>query len=331
MSPTMFAARVGCALVACLLPCHVGYAAQRTDYPSRPIRLLVPSPPGASNDSVARLVSNGLSRAFDKPVVVDNRPGAGGLIATELVAHAPPDGHTILFVYAAFTTAPYLKPKLPYDSVKDFAPITEIATQPLMLLVNASVPANSVKELIALCKAKPGAMTAGYTQVGSATHLATEIFKFKTDLVKSLVSVSYKGGAAVQVALLSGEIQTAFSTATAVIPQLKGGKLKVLATSAPRRLPYLPDVQTFDEAGIPGIDVSVWQGLLAPAGTPRAIVARLYSETAKMLKDNDTRQKLALLGSDPVGSTPEEFKAKIQRELQEFGKIIKTLGLQPGG
>ena len=180
-----------------------------------------------------------------------------------------------------------------------------------------------------MSRSKPGALTAGYTQIGSATHLATEIFKVRTDTVKSLVSVSYKGGAAVQVALLSGEIQVAFATATAAIPHLKGGKVKVLATSAPKRLPYLPEVQTFGEAGVTGIDVAVWQGLLAPARTPRAIVDRLYSETAKLLKDPDTRQKLTLLGSDAVGSTPDEFKAKIQRELEEFGKVIKMLGLQP--
>jgi tripartite-type tricarboxylate transporter receptor subunit TctC len=329
MLPIRSAALAGFAAAAALLPSQPAHAAQRADYPLRPIRLLVPSAPGASNDSVARLVANGLTLVFDKPVVVDNRPGAGGIIASELVAHAQPDGHTILFVYATFTTAPFLQPKLPYDPVKDFAPITEIANQPLMLVVNSSVPASSVKELIALCKAKPGTLTSGYTQIGSATHLATEIFKHRTDIAKSLVSVSYKGGAAVQVALLSGEIQVAFATATPTIPQLKSGKLKVLATSAPARLPYLPEVQTFSEAGVNGIDVSVWQGLLAPAATPRAIVERLYAETAKLLKENDTRQKLTLLGSDPVASTPEQFKAKIQRELREFGKIIKALGLRP--
>ena len=314
------------ALAAGLSIAQIAHAAE---YPTRPVRLLVPSAPGASNDSIARLVANGLTGPLGKPIVVDNRPGAGGIIAADLVAHAPADGHTLLFVYATFTTAPFLQQKLPYDSVKDFSPITEIATQPLLLMVNAAVPVASVKELIALAKAKPGALTSGYTQVGSATHLTTEIFKFKTDTVKSLVSVSYKGGAAVQVALLAGEVQVAFATATAAMPHLKSGKVKVLATSAPKRLPYLPEVQTFGEAGVTGIDVGVWQGLLAPAKTPRAIVDRLYAETAKLLKDADTRQKLTLLGSDPVGSTPEEFRAKIQRELQEFGKVIKTLGLQP--
>ena len=314
--------------VALLIWIPLCEAAQQIEYPTRPIRLLVPSAPGASNDGIARVVSNGLSRSFDKPVVVDNRPGAGGIIASDVVARAAADGHTLLFGYATFTTTPFLQPKLPYDSVKDFAPITEIANQPLLLVVNPSVPVNTVKDLIALCKAKPASLTAGYTQVGSATHLATEIFKYKTDLTKSLLSVSYKGGAAAQIALLSGEIQVAFSTTTAAMPQVKTGKVRVIATSAPKRLSYLPEVQTFGEAGIAGFEMGAWQGLLAPAGTPRAIIDRLHSEIVKMLAETETRQRLAALGSDPVGSSPEEFRAKIQRELQEFGKIIRILGLK---
>lgn len=293
----------------------------------RPIRLLVPSAPGASNDSIARLVANGLRRGLDTPFVIDNRPGAGGIIAGELVARAPADGHTLLFAYATFTTAPFLQ-KLPYDAQKDFAPITELATQPLLLMVNGAVPVNSVKELIALAKSKPGGLTAGYTQVGSATHLATEIFKSRADIVKDLVAVSYKGGAAVQIALMSGEIQTAFSTATAAIPQLKTGKMKVLAVSSPQRLPYLPDAPTFEEANMRGFDMGVWQGLLAPAATPPAVVNRIYTEVAKLLKEEDTKQRLAALGSDPVGSSPQEFRAKIARELQQFGQIIKALGMK---
>jgi tripartite-type tricarboxylate transporter receptor subunit TctC len=304
-------------------------AAPPADYPVRAIRLIVPSPPGASNDAIARLVSAGLARSFDKPVVVDNRAGGGGIIAAELVARAPADGHTIFFAYAAFTTAPFLQQKLPYDSVKDFAPITEIANQPLLLIAHSSVPANTVKELIALAKSKPSSITAGYSQIGSATHLATETFKFRTDTVKSLVSVSYKGGAAAQVALLSGEIQIAFATTTAAIPQVKAGKVKAIATSSAKRLPYLPDVPTLGEAGLPGFEAGAWQGLMVPAGTPRTVIDRLHAEVAKMLKESDTLQRLAALGSDPVGSTPEEFKAKIQRELQEFGKIIRDLGLKP--
>ena len=213
--------------------------------------------------------------------------------------------------------------------LRDFAPITEIANQPLLLAVNPSVPANTVKELIALSKAKPGGLTAAYTQIGSATHLATEIFKLKTDTTKSIVSVSFKGGASGQMALLSGEVQVAMATATSTMPQIKSGKVRVIATSATKRLPYLPDVPTFEEAGVSGINVVVWQGLLVPARTPRPIVNRIYEEVRQMLKQPDTLERLAALGSDPVGSSPAEFAAKLKRELEEFGKVIKALGLKP--
>ena len=295
----------------------------------RPVRLLVPSPPGGSNDGVARIVSNGLTRSLGRTVVVDNRAGGGGIIASELVARALPDGYTILFAYAAFTTMPFLAANLSYDVLKDFAPITEIANQPLLLAVNPSVPANTVKELIALSKSKPGGLTAGYTQIGSATHLATEIFKLKTDTTRSIVSVSYKGGAAAQMAVLSGEVQVTMATATSTMPQIKSGKIRVIATSAAKRLPYLPDVPTFEESGVTGIDVTVWQGLLAPARTPRPIINRLYEEVRQLLKQPDTVERLAALGSDPIGSSPAEFAAKLKRELQEFGKVIKALGLKP--
>lgn len=306
-----------------------GQAAAPGEYPVRPVRLLVPSPPGGSNDGVARIVSNGLSRSLGRTVVVDNRAGGGGIIASELVARALPDGYTILFAYAAFTTTPFLAANLSYDVLKDFSPITEIANQPLLLAVNPSVPVNTVKELIALSKSKPGGLTAGYTQIGSATHLATEMFKLKTDTTRSIVSVSYKGGAAAQMGLLSGEVQLSLATATSSMPQIKSGKIRVIATSAAKRLPYLPDVPTFEEAGVTGIDVTVWQGLLAPARTPRPIINRLYEEVRQLLKQPDTLERLAALGSDPVGSSPAEFAVKLKRELQEFGKVIKALGLKP--
>ena len=317
------------ALPIALCCAQVAQAAQPVAFPVRAIRLIVPSPPGASNDAVARIVSAAFASSFDKPAVVDNRSGGGGVIASELVARAPADGHTLLFAFAAFTTAPYLQQKLPYDSVKDFAPVTEISNQPLLLLVHPSVPVNTVKELIALAKAKPNTLTAGHTQIGSATHLATETFKFRTDTVKSLVSVSYKGGGAAQIALMSGEIQVAFATTTAALPQLRTGKLKALANTAAKRLSYLPDVPTLGEAGLPGFETGAWQGLMAPAGTPRTIIDRLHAEIVRMLKDEDTLQRLTALGLDPVGSTPAEFAAKIRRELQENGKIIKALGLMP--
>lgn len=303
--------------------------AAQSDYPSRPIRLLVPSPPGGSNDGVARIVANGLSRTLGRNVVVDNRPGGGGIIAAETVARALPDGHTLLFAYAAFTTTPFLASNLPYDVMRDFAPITEIANQPLILVAHPSVQANTVKELIALAQSRPGGLTAAHTQIGSATHLATELFRLKTGTTKTILAVSYKGGGPAQIALLSGEAQISLATVTSSLPQIKSGKLKPIATSAPKRLPYMPEVPTFEEQGLTGIDVTVWQGLLAPARTPRPIVERIYTEVKQLLSERETLQRLTALGSDPLGSTPAEFGAKLERELQTFGKLIGMLGLKP--
>lgn len=303
--------------------------AQIDPYPSKPIRFLVPSPPGGSNDGVARVIANGLSAAFGKSIVVDNRAGGGGVIASDLGARARPDGYTLLFAYAAFTSTPFLTANLPYDVRKDFLPISEIADQPLFVTVNPSVPANSIKELVALAKSKPGGLNAGFTQMGSSTHLGTEILKLKTDTVKAITSVSYKGGAAAQIALLSNEIQISVMTATSMLPLMKAGKIKALATTAPKRKPYLPDVPTLEESGVERIELSPWQGMLAPAGTPKVIVDRLYKEIADLLKRPDTVERLAALGADPVGSSPAEFRAKLERELALFAKVIPTLGIKP--
>ena len=302
--------------------------AQIEPYPSKPIRVLVPSPPGGSNDGVARIVSASLNQSLGRPIVIDNRAG-GGVIASELVARARADGYTLLFAFAAFTITPFLHIKPPYDVLKDFAPISEVAEQPLFLIVHPSVAANTIKELVALSKSKPGGLMAGFTQPGSSTHLAAEIFKLKTDTAKSITSISYKGGASAQMALLSGEVQVSFLTATATLPQVKTGRIKVIATSAAKRVHYLPDVPTFDEAGVTGMEASPWQGLLAPAGTPRAIITLLHAEVVKLLSRPENVGRLAALGADPVGSSPAQFREKLERELKTFGKMIPALGLKP--
>lgn len=320
----------GVTITAAILICAPAAAQTQSDpYPTKPLRILVPSPPGGSNDGVARIVSTALNQSLGRPIVIDNRAGGGGIIASEIVARARADGYTLLFAYAAFTTTPFLQANLSYDVLKDFAPISAVADQPLFIIVHPSVQANTVNELIALSKSKPGGLMVGFTQMGSSTHLATEIFKLKTDTVKSITSVSYKGGAAAQIALLSGEVQIAFATATAILPQLKGGKIKVIATSAAKRVRYLPEVPTFEEAGVSGIESSPWQGLLAPAGTPAAIVNLLHAEVVKLLKRAEHVERLAALGADPVGSSPAEFRAKLERELKTFGRIIPALGIKP--
>lgn len=298
-------------------------------YPSKPIRFLVPSPPGGSNDGVARVVASGLGAALGRTIVVDNRAGGGGVIASDLGARARPDGYTLLFAYAAFTSTPFMTANLSYDVRRDFLPISEIADQPLFVTVNPTVPVASLKELLALARNKPGSLNAGFTQMGSSTHLGTEILKLKTDTVKAITSVSYKGGAAVQIALLSNEIQISVMTTTSMLPLVKAGKIRALATTALRRKPYLPDVPTLEESGVERIELSPWQGMLAPAGTPWAIVERLHAEIVALLKRPETIERLAALGADPVGSSPPEFRAKLERELALYAKVIPALGIRP--
>jgi len=317
-----------CAVALCTVLSAAPVVAQQEAYPAKPIRLIVPSPPGASNDGIARIVANGINQSLGRPIVVDNRAGGGGIIASELVARARPDGYTLLLAYAAFTTTPFLQANMPYDVLKDFAPITEIANQPLFLVVNTAIPVNSVKELVALAKSRAGGLMAGYTQSGSSTHLATEIFKLKTGTINTITSVSYKGGAPVQVALMSGEVQLSFATATSTLPQINSGRIRVIATSAAKRLSYAPEVPTLAEEGVLNLDAAPWQGLLAPAGTPHVIVARIHAEIVRLLKLKESQERLAALGADPVGSTPEEFRSKLATELQEFGRIIPALGLK---
>jgi tripartite-type tricarboxylate transporter receptor subunit TctC len=296
------------------------------DYGSRPIRLVVPVAPGGSTDVVARLIATGLGESAGLQVVVDNRAGAGGVIGSETVARAIPDGYTLLFAYASHTTMPFIT-KVPYDAYSDFAPVTQVAVQPLVLVVNPSLPVNNVKDLIALAKSRPKGINAGIATSGSAGHLATELFKLHTGTADGIVSVIYKGGAAAQVALLSGEVQLIFASTPSAMPYIKSGKVKMLATSATKRIAYLPELPTFAELGVP-VETSPWQGILGPAKMPRAIVTRLYGQVAKLVKQPDMVERLVATGSEPVSSTPEEFAAKIKQELQEFGRIIPTLGLK---
>ena len=290
--------------------------------------MLVPSPPGGSNDGVARILAAGLNTYLGRPIVIDNRAGGGGIIASELAARARADGYTLLFVYAAFTTTPFLQANINYDILRDFSPISEIADQAQFIAVNAGLPITNVQQLLAMAKSKPGGLLAGFTQPGGSTHLATEIFKLKTRTTHNITSVSYKGGAAVQVALAAGEVQVAFLTATSMLPQISTGKIRAIAVAAPKRVPYLPEVPTLEESGMPSVESYPWQGLLAPAGTPRDVINRLHTESVKTLRQKDTIERLATLGADPVGSTPEEFRAKLAREVKEFGRMIPQLGIR---
>jgi len=290
-------------------------------YPSRPIRMLLGVPPGGGTDVLARIVGNHLSVRFGQPVIIDNRPGAGHSIATGMVARARPDGHTLMMANANHTLNPFVYAKLPYDTVRDFAPVTQVVTQPLVLIVHPSFPATSVKDLIAMARASPGKLTAGIAGTAGAGAIAMEIFKrvSKTDFV----IVPYKGGAGALLAVLQGEAQFFFASMTTGMGAIKSGKVKILATSSRSRLPGYADVPTLLESGLPGIDVTPWEGLLAPAGTPRAIISRLHAEIASMLKQPEVLARLSDLGSAARGSTPEEFAAEIRQQLELFGSILK--------
>ena len=294
-------------------------------YPNKPIRIVVPQLPGGGNDTIARMVGQKLTVALKQQVVADNRPGAGGLIAADLVAKSPPDGYTLLLAnVATMAIIPNVQKKVPYDPVKDFAPVSLVASAPLLVVVHPSLPVTSVKQLIALAKAKPGQLNYASNGVGSSTHLATEMFKMMTGT--KMVHVPYKGLSAATTDLLSGQVQVMFSSAVAMMPQVKAGRLRAIAMTGAKRSPAIPDVPTVAEAGVPDYEAGSWYGICAPAGTARPIIDQLSREIAAAVKLPDVIERLALEGVIPVGSTPEQFAAHIKRELAHVGNVVKASG-----
>jgi tripartite-type tricarboxylate transporter receptor subunit TctC len=297
-------------------------------YPTRPVRTIVPVAPAGGTDIIARIVLTRLSDVVGRAFVVDNRAGAGGLLGNEIVAKAPPDGYTLLFTYAAHTIVPfiYTTTKIPYDVYKDFTPVTLAGQQPLLLALNAQVPASTVGELIKLAKAKPDSLNIAWATPSSSGALAAEIFKIATDT--KMVSIPFKGGAPALTALIQNEVQLIFTTPPTVMPHLKSGRVKVLATSGKTRVSYLPDVPTLAEAGVKDFNTAPWQGLLAPAGTPPQIVKYLHEQISTVLKMPDVREKFASQGTDPVGLGPKEFGELINRELALNSKVIRAVGMK---
>ena len=297
-------------------------------YPDRPVRVIVPVAAAGGTDIIARIVLMKLSDVTGRPFVVDNRPGAGGILGNEIVAKARPDGYTLLFTYAAHTIVPFIYSgtKMPYDVYRDFTPIVLAGQQPLLLALNAQVPANTVVELIRLAKEKPNALNVAWATPSSSGALAAEIFKILTDT--KMVSVPFKGGAPALTALIQNEVQLIFTTPPTIMPHLKSGRVKVLGTSGKARLPYLPDVPTLAEAGVKDFNTAPWQGLLAPARTPSAIVNYLYAQIAGVLKTPDVKERFASQGTDPVGLDPKAFGKMIADELALNSKVIKAVGMQ---
>jgi tripartite-type tricarboxylate transporter receptor subunit TctC len=296
-------------------------------YPNKPIRIVVPYPPGGLNDTLARTVGQKLNEAWGQPVVVDNKPGGGTLIGTDAVAKASPDGYTLLITPFAFAVNPSIFKKLPYDPLKDFAPITLAAATPNLLVANASVPFNSLKELIASAKAKPGRLSYASTGTGSSNHLSME--KFKQMAAVDIVHVPYKGSAPAVTDLIGGQVDLMFDNIPNVLPHVKAGKLKVLAVTSPKRSSHVPEVPTVIEGGVPGYEVSVWFGIAAPAGTPEPIITKLNTEIVKVLNLPDVKEKFAAQGVDVVGSTPTEFAAHIKSQMATWDKVVKDAGVTP--
>lgn len=295
------------------------------DYPARTVTIAVGFPPGGASDILARIVANKLSGVLGQPVVVDNRPGAGGNVAGETVAHAAPDGYTLLLGNnAILATNETLYNKIGFDPEKDFAPITLIGTQTNVLVVNRDLPVHSLAELIALAKAEPGKLNFASSGYGLAAHLAGELFK--ADAKVDIVHVPYKGSAPALQDVIAGQDQMMFATTSGAMGFIKSGQVRALAVTSLKRTAVLPDLPTIDELGIRGFDATTWHGLVAPAGTPKPIIDTLYRGTVKVLNDPEVKQSLANLGVDVVGSTPEAFAAYIKAEIPKWAAIIKASG-----
>ena len=294
-------------------------------FPTRPMRLIIPFPPGGGTDIMGRMVAQRLNDAFGMPVVVDNRGGAAGIIGTEMAARANPDGHTLMIgSVSTICINPSLHKNLAFDPVKDLAPISLVASTPSLLVVGSTLPVKSVKELIALAKAKPGQLHYATPGSGSSSHLGTELFKQVAGV--NIQHVPYKGTGPAVTDLISGQVSMFITNMPSVLPMVKAGRVRALAVTSLQRSTLAPDLPTVAESGIPGFEVIVWYGVLAPAAVPKALLARLNQEVRKMSDMQDVKDKLALLGAEAMSSTPEAFAQRIRDDLSKWGKIVRDTG-----
>jgi tripartite-type tricarboxylate transporter receptor subunit TctC len=298
------------------------------DYPAKPARIVVPIGAGSSMDIVGRVLAQKLTEAWSQTVIVDNRAGAGGNIGADLVARSAPDGYTVLFASSSFAIAPSFYRKLPYDALRDFEAVTQISSRNNVLTVSPSSPVNSVKELIALAKSKPGQLSFGSGGgTGSSDQLAGELFKLMAGV--DIVHVPYKSGPAAMNDLIGGQMSIYLGGIPVQLPMIKAGKLKPLGTSGLQRSPQLPDVPTIAEAGVPGYEVDVWYGLFAPRGTPKAVIEKISAQVARIMRAPDMQERWIAVGVDPAGTTPAEFKARFDEELAKWAKVVKAAKIAP--
>lgn len=302
-----------------------GAAAQ--SYPTKAVRMIVPFPPGAGVDIVSRAVSGRLAEALGQQLIIDNRAGAGGILGAELAAKAPPDGYTIFMATAGILTViPHLQAKLPYSVERDFAPVSLVASVPSVLVVHPSMPVKSVKELIALAKAKPGQINYASTGNGTLPHLAAEFFKQQAKV--NMVHIAYKGSAPATTDLLGGNVQVFFGNMLSVIEQVRSGRLRALAVTSQQRQAVANEIPTMIESGFPGFEAGTWFGLMAPAATPREVLARLHGDVAKAVRQPDVQKQLAGQGATTIGNTPEQFAAYIKSESAKWAKVLAASGVK---
>ena len=294
-------------------------------YPSRPVRLIVPFPPGGSNDVVGRMIAVQLSTRLDKPVIVENQGGAGGLIGTEMAARSQPDGYTLLLVSVAYAFIPAIY-KLPYDPATAFAPVAILGAGPVVIAVTSKLPVNSVKELIALAKEKPGELNYATAGVGSFQHLASELFKLQAGV--DIVHIPFKGGGPAMMDVIAGNTQIAIGSLVQMLPQIKAGKLKALGVGSANRIAALPELPTISEAGVPGYEVTNWWGIVVPAGTPRSIIDRLHQDLTAVVASTETKKRFETEGAEPLSMSPDEFGRFIAAETVKWARVVKDAGIR---
>src|SRR5688572_14326690 len=315
-------------LLFCIVSFSSAAPAAEPGFPSRPIRLLVGFSPGGGTDIAVRIIGKKLSEIWGQQVVVDNRAGAGGLVAFEIVARAIPDGYTLLAASPSFAIQPNLARKLPYDPIRDFAPITEATAAPYLLVIYPGIEAKSVKELIDLAKASPGKLNYASGGIGSAQHLAAELFVFMAGV--NIVHVPFKGAVNIP-EVIAGRVQMLFSGLPQGMPHVQAGRLRALGVTTRARSPAVPNVPTIAEAGMPGYDVTIWYGIFATGGTPRPIVDKLNAGWVQALRSAEVRQQLTAIGLEPVGGSSAQFGNLVRTEIEQWGKVIKRAGIKPEG
>jgi tripartite-type tricarboxylate transporter receptor subunit TctC len=322
---TLFASALVSAAIATLFAA----SALGQNYPVRAVKLIVPSSPGGTSDILGRLLAQKLGEALGQQVVVENRPGASSAIGADAVAKSASDGYTLLISPAALAINPHMYARLPFDAQRDLAPVSLVVQTGNLLSVHPSLPARSVKELIALARKNPGKLACASPGLGGSPHMAAELLRIMAGI--DFLIVSYKGSGPGTIALLSGEVSFMFSTPPSAMPFVRAGRLRALAVTTRTRMPGLPEVPSLHEAALPGFEATQWFGLLAPAGTPRPVIDRLHQETARAIRTPDMRERFAAEGLEPVGSTPDEFAAYIHAELVKWAKVIKAAGISPLG